>query len=100
MNAGDRLASQVCDTQIMIIRPSKSVELTCGGLPMVPLDQAPATPRPSTAGLDTGALLGKRYTAESDDALEVLVTKAGAGTLGDGQTPLVIKESKALPSSD
>lgn len=100
MNAGDRLASQVCQTQVMVIRPSDSVDLTCGGLPMVALDTAPSTPLPAATGLSTGTLLGKRYTSAADEAFEVLVTQAGTGTLGDGPAPLVLKEAKALPSSD
>jgi hypothetical protein len=31
---------------------------------------------------------------------EVLATKAGAGSLSIGSTPLAIKESKPLPASD
>lgn len=100
MNTGDRLASQVCSAQVMIIRSSTTVELTCGGLPMVALEQVPEPLRPIGVGLDGGALLGKRYTAESDDTFELLVTQAGTGSLADGQTPLVLKEAKALPSSD
>ena len=43
--------------------------------------------------------MGKRYT-EDTGALEVLVTKPGAGTLAIGTTPLVLKDSKPLPASD
>ncbi|WP_457966999.1 hypothetical protein M1E17_09810 [Arthrobacter sp. D1-29] len=51
-------------------------------------------------GWDGGNSLGKRYTEIEDKALEVLVTKAGVGTLGNGHVALVVKESKPLPSSD
>ena len=51
------------------------------------------------ATLMGGSLLGKRYTM-SQGGLEVLVTKAGEGSLGVGPERLVPKEAKPLPSSD
>ncbi len=42
--------------------------------------------------------MGKRYVDEN--GAEVLVTKAGKGTLSVGSTPLTIKEAKPLPASD
>lgn len=60
-------------------------------------DREGGTPEP---GADGGALLGKRYTSLRDERLEVLVTKAGSGTLGDGQSPLVVKATKPMPASD
>ena len=42
--------------------------------------------------------MGKRYV--DDGGAEVLVTKAGAGTLSVGSTPLSLKEAKPLPASD
>ena len=42
--------------------------------------------------------MGKRYVDEGGG--EVLVTKAGAGTLSIGDTPLNLKETKPLPASD
>lgn len=101
LKSGARLRSQVCPTEVIIVRPgSGSVTLTCGGHPMVDLKATPAEGLTPAPGLDTGSALGKRYTAVDDDQLEVLVTKAGAGTLADGATPLVIKEAKPLPASD
>ena len=76
------------------------LDLTCGGKPMVELaadvDDS-ATPAP---GLDTGSQMGKRYTTEDESGLELLVTKAGDGTLAAGDIPLVLKDAKPLPSSD
>jgi hypothetical protein len=101
LKSGARLRSQVCTTEVIVVRPGAgSVSLTCGGAPLVDLKATPAEGLTAAAGLDTGSLLGKRYTAAADEQLEVLVTKAGAGTLGDGDTPLVIKEAKPLPASD
>jgi phosphotriesterase-related protein len=98
---GSRLRSQACLTEIIVIRPPASpVTLSCGGQPMVPFDSAqPAGTEPS-AGMTAGNELGKRYTAPDDSGLEVLVTKAGQGTLSIGPTPLVVKQAAALPSSD
>jgi len=55
-----------------------------------------ATP---TVGLDAGSALGKRYASESGE-LELLVTKAGSGSLSIGDKPLGLKDAKKLPSSD
>ena len=42
--------------------------------------------------------MGKRYV--DADGSEILVTKAGKGTLSIGSTPLQVKEAKPLPASD
>jgi hypothetical protein len=46
-----------------------------------------------------GTLLGKRYINEAGD-LELLCIKPGDGSLAVGAVALVLKEAKALPSSD
>jgi hypothetical protein len=96
---GTRLQSQVCDTQVIVVRTGSGLDdLRAGGIPMIPLDSdrsAEATLDPAFSG---GNLLGKRYVDE--DGAEVLVTKAGAGTLSVGSTALNLKEVKALPASD
>jgi hypothetical protein len=46
-----------------------------------------------------GALLGKR-DVDAGDTAEVLCTKAGGGPLSIDATPLLVKETKPLPSSD
>jgi len=51
-------------------------------------------------GHDTGSQLGKRYCTTEATALEILVIKAGKGSLSLGAEPLVFKETKPLPSSD
>ena len=49
-------------------------------------------------GSSDGNAMGKRYVDEAN--AEVLVTKAGVGTLSVGTTALVLKEAKPLPASD
>lgn len=96
---GTRLQSQVCDTQVIVVRSADSLDdLRAGGAPMIPLDgekDSGATLDPAFA---EGTLMGKRYV--DDDGAEVLVTKAGAGSLAVGTTPLSLKEAKPLPASD
>lgn len=94
---GTRLQSQVDDTQLIIVRATDSLQdLRCGGAPMVAMDAE------RSGGLDPdyagGTVMGKRYVDES--GAEVLVTRAGAGTLTIGNTPLTLKEAKPLPASD
>jgi hypothetical protein len=100
---GTRLQSQVCDTQVIVVRNADSLDdLRAGGVPMVPLDSQKDSGESSEftmdAALSDGNLMGKRYVDES--GAEVLVTKAGAGTLSIGTTPLNLKEAKPLPASD
>jgi hypothetical protein len=101
LKAGQRLRSQVCATEVIIVRaPAVDTDLRCGGSSMVDVS-APEQVAPEPAsGFDTGNMLGKRYTSPDDEAFEVLVTKAGTGTLAAGETLLIIKTSKPLPSSD
>jgi hypothetical protein len=100
---GTRLQSQVCDTQVIVVRTAESLDDLCaGGFPMVPLDSQSEGAEASEFSLDPefsdGNLMGKRYVDEA--GAEVLVTKAGAGTLTIGTTVLAIKEAKPLPASD
>ncbi len=96
---GTRLQSQVCDTQVIVVRSADSLDdLRAGGAPMVPLDQQKASDLTLDDSLSDGNLMGKRYVDET--GAEVLVTKAGKGTLSVGSTPLSIKEAKPLPASD
>ncbi|BBZ46289.1 hypothetical protein [Mycobacterium parmense] len=94
---GTRLASQVCDTQVIVVRSAESLDdLRCGGAPMVEIGaERTGDIDPSFAD---GTVMGKRYVDEG--GAEVLVTKAGAGSLSVGQTRLQLKEVKPLPASD
>lgn len=103
LQPGTRLRSQTCATEVVVVRPGTgTVVLTCGGAPMIPLGAIAATSGPGApaAGLDTGSAVGKRYYADADPTVEVLVTKGGAGTLADGAVPLLVRSAKPLPASD
>lgn len=99
VKTGTRLQSQVCDTQVIVVRSSDSLDdLRAGGVPMIPLDaekSADVQLDPAFAG---GTVMGKRYVDEA--GAELLVTKAGAGSLSIGTIPLEQKTAKPLPASD
>jgi hypothetical protein len=96
---GTRLQSQVCDTQVIVVRSADSLDdLRAGGVPMVPLDAQKSADATIDPAFSEGNVMGKRYVDEN--GAEVLVTKAGAGTLSIGTTPLNLKEAKPLPASD
>lgn len=95
---GTRLQSQVDDTQVIVVKAADSLDdLRCGGQPMVALGSESYSGAPDPAFTD-GTVMGKRYVDES--GAEVLVTKAGSGTLSIGEAPLSLKEAKPLPASD
>lgn len=99
IKSGTRLKSQVCDTQVIVVKTAESLDdLRAGGAPMVPLDDSASGGAALDPDFAAGAVMGKRYVDEA--GAEVLVTKAGAGTLSIGTVPLSIKEAKPLPASD
>jgi hypothetical protein len=99
IKTGSRLKSQVCHTQVIVVRSADSLDdLRAGGAPMVPIGSAVASGPTLDPALSEGNLMGKRYV--DDTGAEVLVTKAGNGTLSVGATPLAIKDAKPLPASD
>ena len=96
---GTRLQSQVCDTQVIVVRAADSLDdLRAGGVRMVPIDSQRASDVALDPDFSDGNAMGKRYVDET--GAEVLVTKAGAGTLSIGTTALTLKEAKPLPASD
>ena|SRR5579883_1407550 len=95
--AGTRLESAVSDVQLMVVKaPADEIDLCCGGAPLIPLDQQASPP---AATPDGQVMLGKRY-ADTQNTIELLCTKGGAGTLTLGGVVLEPKAVKALPSSD
>jgi hypothetical protein len=100
LKPGTRWASQVCDTEVIVVRaPKAAVALECGGNPMAPVgsDAAPGLTLDPSFG--QGTLIGKRFVHD-DSGLELLVTKAGQGNLAVDGAVLPLKEAKPLPSSD
>jgi hypothetical protein len=98
LKAGSRLKSNVCDTQVMIIKvPPGEHELACGGPEMIDMN-APASGELDPAKAEA-TLLGKRYV-DATEALELLCIKGGAGTLCLDGVQLSVKQAKALPTSD
>jgi hypothetical protein len=96
---GTRLQSQVCDTQVIVVRTADSLDdLRAGGVPMVAIDGEKSADVTLDPEFSDGNAMGKRYVDET--GAEVLVTKAGAGTLSIGTTALNLKEAKPLPASD
>jgi hypothetical protein len=102
LKPGARLRSQVCDTEVVVIRPpSSKTDLRCGGSPMVPLGSGGERNGKPKRGFDEGTELGKRYAlADDSTGVELLVTRAGEGALSIGDTVLTVKAAKPLPSSD
>jgi hypothetical protein len=101
LRSGLRMKSQVCGTEVIVIRPGAgSVRLCCGGVPMVERDTEVGAGVVAVPGRLGGSVLGKRYTSPDDESLEVLVTVPGEGSLGDGDADLVVKDAKPLPASD
>jgi len=99
LKAGTQYRSAVCDTQVVVVRaPADEVELGCGGAPMLGPDDDAASGALDPAFAE-GSLIGKRY-AEADLGLELLCTKAGAGSLTCNGVILGIKDAKPLPASD
>jgi hypothetical protein len=98
LKVGQKLGSNACDTQIMIIKaPGGEHVLECGGVEM---SAAPAAEKTSLdPARAEGTLLGKRYVNE-DESVELLCVKPGAGSLYLDGVPLGPKQAKALPSSD
>ena len=99
IKTGTRLKSQVCDTEVIVIKIGDGLDdLRAGGVPMREIGADAASDAVLDQNFSGGSVMGKRYVDES--GAEVLVTKAGAGTLAIGDTPLSIKEAKPLPASD
>ena len=99
MRPGIRLKSTVCDTEVIAVKATGDLDVTCGGASMVDATEAVDEKGTPADGAAEGTQMGKRYVNE-DESLELLCTKPGAGSLGVGDTPLVLKEAKPLPASD
>jgi hypothetical protein len=96
MKPGSKLKSQVCDTEVMVIRCGAG-QVECGGTAMG--DEKPASPGDLAPDLSDGSLIGKRYV-DAAGTFELLCIKGGKGTLCVDGTVLTIKDAKPLPASD
>jgi len=100
LKAGSRLKSAVCDTEVMVVRATADeVSLECGGAPMLALASEKPVAVAVHEAFAQGTLVGKRYT-DGDERFEFLCTKGGKGCLAIDGAVLVVKQAKALPSSD
>jgi hypothetical protein len=102
LTPGKKLASTVCATQVVIVRPpSEEIEIECGGAPMVAADEAPTEDARGSVdpAHEGGTLLGKRYVHEGS-GVELLCSSPGVGSLSVDGADLPLKEAKPLPSSD
>jgi hypothetical protein len=100
LKPGTRWASQVCDTEVIVVRaPTSEVSLECGGHAMAPVGGEQSTGLALDPAFSAGSLIGKRF-ADPESGIELLVTKAGTGSLAIGGVSIPLKEAKPLPSSD
>lgn len=101
LKAGSRLRSAVCATEVMVIAApaGADIQVHCGGVPMIAPNETPAAGAAMAPDAAKGTVLGKRYVNQAG-GLELLCTKPGAGSLGVDGELLILKEAKALPSSD
>lgn len=100
LKPGSRWKSAVCDTEVVVVRPPKTpATLECGGQAVIAHAEAkPAGLSPAADHAD-GTAAGKRYT-DAETGMEVLCTKAGAGSLSVDGRAIGAAEAKKLPSSD
>lgn len=100
LTPGSRWRSMVCDSEVVVVRaPTKACVLGCGGAVMVSLESERSMDAQPDGDLSGGTELGKRYD-DAGTGIEVLCTKSGHGSLTVNGAPVVVKESKPLPSSD
>ncbi len=100
LKAGARLKSAVCDAEVMVIKAAvPDCQLSCGGKGMIAMTAARDPAEQLLEAQDQNCLVGKRYI-DADDKIELLCTKGGKGALAANGQVLVVKQAKALPSSD
>jgi hypothetical protein len=100
LKPGTRLRSAVCSTEVMVIQAAdRDIALSCSGAPMLELGAGPPRVDSPERGPGGGTQIGKRYVNAAGD-LELLCTRAGAGSLAADGAPLAVKGAKPLPSSD
>ncbi len=99
LKPGSRYRSNTCAGEFVVVKaPADDVDLRCGGVAVVSIDEPGGAGTPA-APFNEGTMVGKRYTDEGE-TLELLITKAGDGSLSVGDAAMVVKGAKPLPSSD
>ncbi|MDW3217484.1 MAG: hypothetical protein R8F63_02620 [Acidimicrobiales bacterium] len=98
LKPGARFQSTVCTTEVIVVKGAGEADLTCGGAPMVDSGTGEIAGEPAADAAE-GTLLGKRY-GDEDGTVELLATKAGAGSMALGGAPLAVAQAKTLPASD
>jgi hypothetical protein len=96
MKPGTKLKSQVCDTEVMVIRAGTGT-IECGGVAMA--EGKPDTLGDVSADHANGSLIGKRYV-DAGGTFELLCVKPGKGSLSVDGAALSVKDTKPLPASD
>jgi hypothetical protein len=100
VSAGQRLRSQACTTEVIVVRaPDHQVEIACGGQPMATDPAIGPSAANGASASGGGTQLGKRYVDEPT-GLEVLCVKPGSATLAADGRDLTLKSAKPLPASD
>ena len=100
LKPGSRWKSAVCDTEVVVVRPPKSeISLECGGYDLIPHSADKPEGKTLAPDFAGGSQMGKRY-ADDETGVEVLCTKAGAGSLTIGGRTIGAKDAKKLPASD
>lgn len=98
LKPGARFQSTVCTTEVIVVKGGGDVDLSCGGAAMVAAGTAEVAGEPAPDAAQ-GTLLGKRYSDEAE-SVELLATKAGAGSIAVGGETLAVAQAKTLPASD
>ena len=100
LKPGSRWKSAVCDTEVVVVRPpNAATSLECGGYPVIAHSAEKPADKTVAEDFAGGTQAGKRF-ADAQTGLEVLCTKAGAGTLTIEGREIGAKEAKKLPASD
>lgn len=102
LKPGTRLACTGSTAQLIVVSaPAASVDLTCGGRPLVEVgtDGSTADVHIEGESLEGELVVGKRYE-DAESGLELLCSAGGAGTLVVDDRTVDLKAAKPLPSSD
>lgn len=93
---GERLRSQTSGAQLVVIRATGDLEITCDGAALAREGEDAAA---GGAAGSTPIEVGKRYE-DPAEAVELLCVAAGSGELAVNGSPLQLKVPKPLPASD